>query len=185
MSATSESLDLNAIGKLVDAAGTHPFNGVRNLMLVQLMYGHALRLVEAVNLRWKQFDMFYGRIKLERKSGTVVRNLTKLEMDSLRDLKLHDEGLGSSGPDDHVFVSSTGEPLTPDGIRKIITKAAKKAKLQGPVNPRMLRRSAGMRVGKTTGNLEAVQSVMGVKRRASVVSLMPVRKPGNQLNPWK
>ena len=176
-------LDRDDIGKLVDAAGEHPDHSVRNVMLVELMYGHALRLTEACELKWKQFDMFHSRLTLRRKSGTVVRNLNHLEMGTLRDLKEHLGRLGRDRPNDYVFVSSTGESLTPDGIRKIVTKAARDAGLEG-VNPRVLRRSAGRHVGEKTGSVDAVQSIMGVADRKSVVSLVPERKTKKQPSPW-
>lgn len=183
MPATSLALDRKSIEKLIDAAGEHPLNDVRNVMLVELIYGHALRLLEACNLRWKQVDMFHCRLTLKRKSGRVVRDLTQNEMGTLRDLKYQNGTLGKDGPNDHVFVGSTGKRLTPDGIRKIIVKAAKQAGLEG-VNPRVLRRSAGKQVGENTGSVDAVQAVMGVSDRKSVVVLMPKRKTKKQPSPW-
>ena len=177
------TLDHSQIGQLIDAAGDHPVHSVRNVMMVKLMYGHALRLTEACELKWKQFDMFHGRFTLGRKSGKVVRDLNHLEMGTLRDLKGHLGRRGLDRPNDYVFVGLTGEPLTPDGIRKIITKAAAEAGLEG-VNPRVLRRSAGRHVGEKTGSIDEVQAIMGVRSRASVVALVPERKTKKHPSPW-
>ncbi len=183
MTALPLALDRKSIEKLIDAAGDHPVHDVRNVMLVELMYGHALRLSEARELRWKQFDMYHCRLTLERKSGTVVRDLTRNEMGTLRDLKHLNGTLRKDGPNDHVFVGATGRRLSPDGIRKIIVKAAKRAGLEG-VNPRVLRRSAGKQVGENTGSVDAVQAVMRVNDRKSVVALVPERKAKKQPSPW-
>lgn len=177
------TLNHGDIDKLVDAAGEHPTHYVRNVMLVELMYGHALRLTEACELKWKQFDMFRCQLTLDRKSGKVVRNLTHLEMGTLRDLKEHAGRAGKDRPNDYVFTGSTSEALTPDGVRKIIVKAAKAAGLEG-VNPRVLRRSAGKHVAENTGSVAAVQAVMGVQDPKNVVSLMPRRKLRKQPSPW-
>lgn len=177
------TLDRTQIAQLIDAAGDHPVHSVRNVMLVKLMYGHALRLTEACELKWKQLDMFHGQLILGRKSGKVIRDLNHLEMGTLRDLKGHLGRRRLDSANDYVFVGSTGEPLTPDGIRKIVTKAAAEAGLEG-VNPRVLRRSAGKQVGEDTGSVDAVQSIMGVSDRKNVVAFVPGKKVKKQPSPW-
>ena len=177
------SLDLDAIGRLIDAAGHSPRHGARNSLVVRLMYGHALRLKEMVELTWGQLDLFHGKLRVQRgrPDKLIVRNLSNGELSALREMR---EDTSNKGRDDAVFVSNRGEALTPDGMRKILAAAAKRAKISQPAGPRVIRRSAGIRVGTVTGSVDAVQSLMGVGMRASVVPVIPVTKQKRQSDPW-
>lgn len=182
----SHALDPDLVEKLVRSASESSRHGLRNALIVQLMYGHALRLAETVDLCWGHVDLHHGRLRFtRRRSGLkTTRNLTDDELHALRDLRGRTRHRDKTAP---VFQSSSGERLTPDAVRKAIATAADKAGIRGAVGPRILRRSAGMRVGAITRDVDAVRALLGVGLRVSAVSAVPVlsaRASKRRANPW-
>ena len=185
---TPESLSLSQLADLMYFASLSRVNGERNSLIIRLIYGHALRLEETLKLRWRQFDLYRGTLKLTRKNGKqeIVRDVTKQELNALLAVlqAAKEEGCGSA--DDYLFpaASSKSKHLTRNSIHKMIVKAAQEADIKQTVNPRILRRSAGMRVAVKTKDVNAVQKIMRVKRRNNVVQLFPQGAPRKQPNPW-
>lgn len=183
MTAVLPTLDVETVEKLVIAASASPRHGLRNQLIVRLMYGHALRLVETVELTWGRLDMERGRLHITRcRSGEVAwRNLRADDLQALGRLR---EGSVRTGRDTPVFTSSSGRALTPDAVRKVITSAAEKAKIGEAVGPRLLRRSAGVRIGNVTRDVDAVKAFMGVSLRVSAVAVLPLSRSKKQADPW-
>lgn len=174
MDAAVSSLDPDTVVKLANSAGESPRHGVRNCLLIRLMYGHALRLAEIVGLTWGMLDMDEGRMRVKRRRTKEwdSRPLKPHELTALRHLC---EESGRPGKKDPVFAKSSGRPLTPDGVRKMIASAAVRAEITQPTTPRALRHAACVRVGKVTKDVDAVRAFMGAGQRGSAVSVLPVR----------
>lgn len=186
MDTTPASLSLNELADLMYFASLHRGNGERNSLIIRLIYGHALRLDETLKLRWRQIDLYRGKLELVRKKGKqeIVRDVTRDELNALRGLQQGEKQEGRGRADDLLFPSDTGKPLTRNAIFKMIAKAGVDAGIKQTVNPRLLRRSAGMRVAKNTQDVNAVHAIMRVKKRSNVVQLFPNNRPKKQPNPW-
>lgn len=176
-------LDPGTVRKLVDAANKSGRHRLRNALIVRMMYSHALRLAETVDIRWGGIDLRRGRLRfMRRRSGQeAIRALSEEEIELLRELKSVTEFAADNDP---VFATWSGEPLTPDAVRKVITAAARKARIKQPIGPRILRRSAGARVGAVTRDVDAVRALLGVSLRVSAVTSVPVSKSNEQADPW-
>jgi type 1 fimbriae regulatory protein FimB/type 1 fimbriae regulatory protein FimE len=61
----------------------------------------------------------------------------------------------------YVFVSEMGGPLTPSGVAKILTRAAKSAGITIKVHPHMLRHSCGYALANAGRDLRAIQAWLG------------------------
>ena len=117
------------------AAGNVGRHQLRDKALILLMFRHGLRVSEAVDLRWDQFDFKAGNIYINRlKNGKPATHF--LEGDEMRALRrLRREQTRNP----FVFVSERGEPLTRSTMNKLIERAGRNAEMEFPVHPHMLR----------------------------------------------
>ena len=125
---------------IIDAAGTVTRQGLRDKVLLQLIYRHGLRASETSHAKWADFDLTPvsgpKTFHVRRLKGSVdsTHTLDRDELSALR--KLQKE---STSP--FVFVSERGGPLSPDMIARIIQRAGEAAQLGFHVHPHMLRHS--------------------------------------------
>ena len=67
----------------------------------------------------------------------------------------------------HVFNTERRAPMTPAGFRKMVARTGESGKFPFPVHPHMLRHSFASHVLQSSGDLRAVQEMLG---HASIAS---------------
>jgi integrase len=147
------------VNALINAAAKVGRNGLRDQVLLRLMYRHGLRAGEAKAVRWTDFDLDHGRtfhVRRLKGSADSMHNLDRDELAALR--KLRD---ASASP--FVFVSERGGPISPDMIARIVQRAAEVAGLGFHVHPHMLRHSAGYMLANEGTDTRLIQDFLGHK----------------------
>ena len=145
---------------IIDAAGRVGRQGLRDQVLLRLIYRHGLRASEASHTKWADFDLTQGSgpktFHVRRLKGSVdsTHTLDRDEVSALR--KLQKE---STSP--FVFVSERGGPLSPDMIARIIQRAGEAAQLGFHVHPHMLRHSTGHMLANVGTDTRLIQDFMG------------------------
>jgi len=154
-----EYLRPDEVEALQTVAGRLGRHGHRDRTLVLLIYRHALRVSEAVSLRWDQVDLKQGLLHVTRRKNGVpsVHPLRGPEIRALRTLK-------RAYPETpYLFVTERGGPLTDSTVRKLIARAGRKAGLDFPVHPHMLRHATGYKLANDGHDTRAIQHYMGHK----------------------
>ena len=154
---TSEYLSLQAIESLRQAARKSPRHGHRNDTLILMMFRHALRVSEAVHLRWEQVDFSQGRLYVRRmkKGLSATHPLQGPTLIALQQL----QRLYADTP--YLFCSERKAPLCPRAVHMIIAQAGQAAGLPFPVHPQMLRHSTGFYLAKQGLDMRTIQAYMG------------------------
>ncbi len=152
-----EYLTAEEIRRLMQSARRTGRHGHRDATLILISYRHALRVSEAVALRWDQLDLSHGRLHVRRvKQGVPsVHPLRGPEIRSLRRLQRE------SALSPYVFVNERGGPLSDSGARKIVARAGVRAGLKFPVHPHMLRHAAGYKLANDGHDTRAIQQYLG------------------------
>jgi integrase len=134
-------LSPDEVRRVIDAAGRVGRQRERDQLLLTMMYRHGLRVSEAVDLRWTDFDIEASRDRpfwVRRVKGGKATTHT-LEPDTARLLqraKKRTDGI-------YVFRSERGGRLSTDIVRVICERAGQAAGFEFRVRPHMFRHSSG------------------------------------------
>lgn len=150
------------VKSLIAAAGTDR-HGKRNQLMLNMMYRHGLRVAELVGMCWEQVD-FDGRVLLVKRAKNgrdSVHPLTRYELRGLTTLSARSrDGSGLTMNADRVFVSERNQPITTDGIRKLVRRAGDRAGLVG-CHPHMLRHACGYKLANEGHDTRLIQDYLG------------------------
>ncbi len=160
-----EYLTESEVESLMNAARNTGRHGHRDATLILLAYRHGLRVSELVALRWDQVELKQGLLHVNRlKNGTgSTHPLRGPEIRALR--RLQRDYRDTS----YVFVTERRGPLTTSTVRKLVTRAGRKANLPFPIHPHMLRHSTGYRLANNGQDTRAIQHYMGHKNIQNTV----------------
>lgn len=169
-----EYLTPGEVKRLVDHAGKLGRHGARDAALLTLAYRHGLRVSELVALRWDVVDLKQGLLHVNRlKNGVAsVHPLRGPELRALRKL----EREYPETP--YVFVTERKGPLTPDTVRKLISRAGEAAGIPFPIHPHMLRHACGYKLANDGHDTRAIQHYLGhknIQHTVKYTELSPMR----------
>jgi len=135
---------------------------LRNLCLVRLMLNSGLRCSEVLHLRRRDLEPTTGRLKVHGKGGKD-RILWLCEADVNLLLGYLNNQPGK--PEDLIFISLKGRPLSDRYVRWMVGEVARAAGVTyKEVHPHTLRHTFATDLLRATKNLRLVQKALGHER---------------------
>jgi type 1 fimbriae regulatory protein FimB len=149
-------LDPSEIDRLLAAAkdGRH---GVRDHLLLLMMYRHGLRVSEAITLRLKALNLKQSSLWVKRTKNSLSTQ-QPISGDELRAIKRYLATRDDRLP--WLFISERGQPMTRQNLNYIIREAGERAGL-GHVHPHMLRHSCGYYLANKGVDFRTAQDFLG------------------------
>ncbi len=133
----------------------------RDLAMFELMYSSGLRLAELVNIDLVDLDLSVGQVRVTGKGGKV-RDLPVGEHAVTAINKWLGYRRSLPGADDRaVFLSSRGKRIAPRTVQMRLKKLAESQGLERDCYPHMLRHSFASHLLESSGDLRAVQELLG------------------------
>jgi len=154
------TLDVDKTAALLDLQGKDPLV-IRDRAILELFYSSGLRLAELVQLDRPQLDLAEAQVSLHGKGNKsrivpVGRQaLTALQawLVVRETIPLQDEQA--------LFVSRQGRRISGRNIQKRLREWAQRQGIDVPVHPHMLRHSFASHLLESSGDLRAVQELLG------------------------
>ncbi|MEG0327914.1 MAG: tyrosine-type recombinase/integrase [Erysipelothrix sp.] len=136
--------------------------GIRNQILIELMYACGLRVSEVCNLKCKDIDTSERVVRVIGKGNKerILFYYDALNPKLMNYLNVVRPKLSKEG-EDFVFVNGQGKPLTTRGVQYILEKQSEKAGLKIKVHPHMLRHSFATHLLDNGASLRIVQELLG------------------------
>jgi integrase/recombinase XerC len=157
-----QALSIEQAVKLVDI-GDDDILGVRDHAILELFYSSGLRLSEVVNLNIDALDFSEGTVMVTGKGNkTRIVPMGSHAMDAMQkwlqiraQIKIND---ASSKP---VFIGLQGRRISARNIQYRLKEWSVKQGINSSVHPHMLRHSFATHVLQSSGDLRAVQEMLG------------------------
>ena len=152
-----EVLDADEMTQLVEVPGDDP-DAVRDRALLELLYSSGLRVSELCGVRWRDFDLADGTLRVTGKGSKMrIVPVGAKALEALAALRDQD----ACGADDPLVRGARGRPLTPNGVRARLKRRANEQGIWKRVYPHLMRHSCASHLLESSGDLRAVQELLG------------------------
>ncbi len=154
------TLDADTIDRLLDIRDDSPL-AVRDKAIMELFYSSGLRLSELASLEWAQLDLSSGMVRVKGKGNrSRIVPVGRKALEALHEWRKARAGMADLS-EPAVFVSNRGKPISPRNIQARIRHWAVQQGLPSSVHPHLLRHSFASHVLESSGDLRAVQELLG------------------------
>jgi integrase/recombinase XerC len=155
-----QALSPDEAARMVDLPGDTP-EVLRDKAMFELFYSSGLRLAELVNLDPAQLDMNAGEVRVTGKgSKTRIVPLGSHAITALQTwLTVRDRLASADEP--ALFVGQRGKRITPRVVQLRMKQWGIKQGITSNVHPHLLRHSFATHVLQSSGDLRAVQEMLG------------------------
>ncbi len=149
--------------KLLVAADLDTKNGIRDQLIIELLYGSGLRVSELVSLNRDNLDLHNGLLRVAGKGRKErIVPLTDAAVEAIHAyLELrHDQ-------EPALILNYQDTRLTARSVRRILDKLEKKASLNQHIHPHMLRHTFATHLLDGGADIRSVQELLGHKKLSS------------------
>ena len=152
--------------------------GIRDRALLEFMYGTGARVTEVVRLRFEDVNLRMGFVTLrDSNDENRIVPLGRYARAALAEYfdKAYDEMKGEGHtPEDFVFINFRGEPLTRQGIWKILRDYGEIIGAGSRMTPQILRDTFAVHILQNGGDLKTLQELMGFEDMSVGIAYLAV-----------
>ena len=155
-------LNINDVERLLNAYDNNNYIGLRNSLILEVLYSTGIRVGEIVNIKLSDVSLEDKTIKILGKGnkerivyfgGICYKLLKSYLKDSY--IKLNTNELS------YLFVSKTGKKISDREVRKIVDDAGKIANINLKISPHVLRHTFATHMLNDGADLRSVQELLG------------------------
>ena len=155
-------LNFNDVEKLLNAYDNNSCIGIRNSLILEMLYSTGIRVGEIINIKLIDVSIIDKTIKISGKGnkerivyfGDKCLILIKLYLkNSYNILNINNE--------EYLFLSKTGKKISDREIRKIVDDAAEISNIEMKISPHVLRHTFATHMLNEGADLRSVQELLG------------------------
>lgn len=149
------------VAQLMLLPDKNTFKGTRDLAMLELMYSSGINVSELISIKLAQINLSAGIISIEGDKERIIplSKYAKSAIDSylnnFRDNKSIDDN-------EFLFINISGEPISRQGIWKVLKSYKKKMNLEKELSPQILRNSFAVHMLSHGADLGTLQELMGL-----------------------
>ncbi|MCP4722666.1 MAG: site-specific tyrosine recombinase XerD [Desulfobacteraceae bacterium] len=156
-------MSIPEVETLLDTGDLTKPRELRNVAMMEIMYGAGLRVSELIFLKLQDVNLDAGVLRVMGKGskerivpiGAKAKSITREWIDTGRPLVL------KNIPSQYLFVARAGKPMTRQAFWKIIKKNAGLAGISKNITPHTLRHSFATHLLEGGADLRSVQTMLG------------------------
>ncbi len=149
-----------SVDKLLNLPDLKTSKGLRDRAILELLYATGIKVSELISLKLLDVNMPAKYISCREKRERVIP-FGKTAKTALQDyLKVRSDYFDKGNTNDFLFLNASGEPLSRQGLWKILKSYARSAGL-GNINPNALRHSFAAHLIENGADLGSVQEFLG------------------------
>ncbi|MGR6903583.1 MULTISPECIES: site-specific tyrosine recombinase XerD [Lysinibacillus] len=157
-------LSIEEIEALLTAPNKSKPQGIRDLAMLELLYGSGMRISELIALDLADIHLTMGFVRVFGKGGK--ERIIPLGKSALSAINAYLNGArgqlqGKYPKTDAFFINQRGKRLTRQGCWKLMKEHALKAGIQHELTPHTLRHSFATHLVENGADLRAVQEMLG------------------------
>ena len=154
----------NELEKLLATPDINTPIGLRDALILEMLYSTGVRVSELVNIKIKDVNLNGREIRILGKGskerivlyGTKCSNLIKDYLNKARNKFINENNVN-----DYLILSKTGKKINTREIRNIIDKVSKEANLKIHLSPHVLRHTFATDMLNNGADLKSVQQLLG------------------------
>lgn len=156
-------LQYDELDKIFDSIDLDTDLGIRNRLIIELLYATGLRVSELVNLKVNDIDISGREIRVLGKGdkerivyfGDYAKKYLKMYLDDAR------YGLLNGKKSEYLIINNQGDQITSRGIETVIDNIVNKAALKHNISPHVLRHTFATDLLNNGADLKSVQELLG------------------------
>ena len=152
--------------------------GLRDRAILEFMYGTGARVTELVRLRFTDINLRMNFVTLKDNDGeSRIVPIGSYASKALQDYidNAFEEIKGEErDEEDYLFINFRGQPLTRQGIWKILKEYGKEMDIEERMTPQILRNSFAVHILQNGGDLKTLQELMGFEDMSVGIAYLAV-----------
>lgn len=158
--ALPKALSPDDTAQLLESQAADDSFTTRDRAMLELFYSSGLRLSELASLTLGELDLAEASVTVTGKRGKT--RIVPVGSQALAALRAWlNERAGTASADAHVFIGRSGRSLSPRAIQYRLKRWALQRGLPSTLHPHMLRHSFATHLLQSSGDLRAVQELLG------------------------
>lgn len=159
-----DTLNIIEINKIIDAIDLSKPEGMRNKVILEILYGCGLRVSELTGLKISNLYLDIDFIKILGKGNK--ERLVPIGSDAVKYLRIFIDEIRvhiqvKTGNEDFVFLNNRGNPISRVMVFLIIKNLAEKTGIKKSISPHTFRHSFATHLIEGGADLRAVQEMLG------------------------
>lgn len=157
-------LSIEEIDALILAPNRQKSQGVRDIAMLELLYGTGMRISELIGLNLEDVHLTMGFVRVFGKGGKErIVPLGKSAINAIDSYlqNARSKLQGKYPKTEAFFINQRGKRLTRQGCWKLLKEHAEKAEIKKEITPHTLRHSFATHLIENGADLRAVQEMLG------------------------
>lgn len=137
------------------------FKGIRDLAMLELIYSSGIKVSELINIKIVHTNLNAGIISIGGDKERIIP-LSKPARSAIESYLNDFRNIESSDLNEFLFINISGQPISRQGIWKILKSYKKKMNLKKELSPQILRNSFAVHMLSHGADLGTLQELMGL-----------------------